>query len=917
MRPPLTLALSRGKRGAGTLAPSAPRAPIAASAAACWPRPTARAAPPSAAIPSIRPTSAGCAPRARRWARRWGWRRGCCTRSSTARARAGRTRSIRSPRRLQRDPGRARPRGDRLLPLGPAADRGLLRRQQAGQGLHRHAARRHQLAAVHGLLGRRPSPRLRRRRGAAVLRRSGAGRPGRAGGLQCGLVPPDPLPAHPDGARRARRARRQHRSAPHGHQRGRRPAAVAQARQRRRAVVGPAGVAGRARRDRHARSSTRTRRASRRRCGARAPSRRRIARGRRAQPASTSATSSASTTGSPAPRASSPATARASTSRRRAPTRSTPSSTATWPRAASASRAPARCRSPASPTPWAGARSAGSPTCWPRTWASRPPSATACAASGARRTSSPARASRPSHMFDAIADGRIKALWVMGTNPAVSLPRADAVRDGAGAARAAGRVGERRLQRHAWRCAHVRAAGGGLGREGRHRHQLRAAHLAPARVPAACRRGTARLVDPERRWRGGWATATPSPIAPRPTSSTSTRACRASRTAAARLRHLRPRRPRRARRSTSSSRSSGRCATAMAPTERLFADGGFFTPDRQGPLRGHRRAAPCRAPSRRLAVRAQHRPRSRPVAHHDAHGAVAAPLRRHIAEPFVEIHPDDAARLGLEQGALARVDDAARRGHRCACWSSAGSSRARCSCRSTGRPRTARARPHRRAGAAGDRPATPASPSPRRRRRASPRSPVSHYGFALSRQPLQARRPRLLGGGAQPPSATSSTSRSMRRPAAGRRGSARCCPRVTRSPSPMPAAGIYRAAVLRDGRLEAIVFVGPDAQAARRPSGSSRSSSVATIPAARAARAAGRPAGRGRRRRGADRVRLLPGGRDAHRGGGRGAGCRTVEKIGARLGAGTNCGSCVPEIRRLIAAQASRAGRARSRHEPA
>ena len=33
------------------------------------------------------------------------------------------------------------------------------------------------------------------------------------------------------------------------------------------------------------------------------------------------------------------------------------------------------------------------------------------------------------------------------------------------------------------------------------------------------------------------------------------------------------------------------------------------------------------------------------------------------------------------------------------------------------------------------------------------------------------------------------------------------------------------------------------------------------------------------------------------------AGCRTVEKIGARLGAGTNCGSCVPEIRRLIAAE--------------
>ncbi|HBT42409.1 MAG TPA: nitrate reductase [Rhodospirillaceae bacterium] len=32
-------------------------------------------------------------------------------------------------------------------------------------------------------------------------------------------------------------------------------------------------------------------------------------------------------------------------------------------------------------------------------------------------------------MFDAVADGRIKALWIMATNPAVSLPDADRVRD--------------------------------------------------------------------------------------------------------------------------------------------------------------------------------------------------------------------------------------------------------------------------------------------------------------------------------------------------------------------------------------------------------------------------------------------------------------------------------------------------------
>jgi assimilatory nitrate reductase catalytic subunit len=32
-------------------------------------------------------------------------------------------------------------------------------------------------------------------------------------------------------------------------------------------------------------------------------------------------------------------------------------------------------------------------------------------------------------MFEAVARGEIKALWVMGTNPAVSLPNADGVRE--------------------------------------------------------------------------------------------------------------------------------------------------------------------------------------------------------------------------------------------------------------------------------------------------------------------------------------------------------------------------------------------------------------------------------------------------------------------------------------------------------
>ena len=49
---------------------------------------------------------------------------------------------------------------------GQLPDRGLLRRQQADEGLHRQRQHRHQLAPLHGVRGRRPQARLRRGRGA-------------------------------------------------------------------------------------------------------------------------------------------------------------------------------------------------------------------------------------------------------------------------------------------------------------------------------------------------------------------------------------------------------------------------------------------------------------------------------------------------------------------------------------------------------------------------------------------------------------------------------------------------------------------------------------------------------------------------------------------------------------------------------
>src|SRR6195952_4348221 len=70
---------------------------------------------------------------------------------------------------------------------------------------------------------------------------------------------------------------------------------------------------------------------------------------------------------------------------------------------------------------WAAARSAASPT-------SSPPEIDRVR----RFWKAPRIASHEGlkavQMFEAIGRGEIKALWVMGTNPAVSLPEADAVR---------------------------------------------------------------------------------------------------------------------------------------------------------------------------------------------------------------------------------------------------------------------------------------------------------------------------------------------------------------------------------------------------------------------------------------------------------------------------------------------------------
>jgi assimilatory nitrate reductase catalytic subunit len=94
--------------------------------------------------------------------------------------------------------------------------------------------------------------------------------------------------------------------------------------------------------------------------------------------------------------------------------------------------------------------------------------------------------------------------------------------------------------------------------------------------------------------------------------------------------------------------------TASRQGGRFFADGGFFTPD----ARARMIPVTPRLPVAKTAPRYPFRlntGRIRDQWHTMTRTALAPRLTQHIAEPFLEIHPDDARALGLEPATLARV----------------------------------------------------------------------------------------------------------------------------------------------------------------------------------------------------------------------------------------------------------------------
>ena len=249
-------------------------------------------------------------------------------------------------------------------------------------------------------------------------------------------------------------------------------------------------------------------------------------------------------------------------------------------------------------------------------------------------------------LFRAVGEGRIKALWVMATNPAVSMPDAGAVRDALATCPFVV-VSDVVADTDTARFAHVRLPAAAWGeKDGTVTNSERCVSRQRALFPmpgearpdwwivkeVACRMG----------WRTSFAYDRPADIWREH----------------ARLSNYQNDGVRRFRLDAQMALSNT-AYDQMAPFrwgDGAFAGGSFPTPD--GRARMVRVGqAPAAAPLPRWPMMLN-TGRYRDQWHTMTRTGLSPKLARHREEPLVEVHPDDAARLGLGESDLARVGTA-------------------------------------------------------------------------------------------------------------------------------------------------------------------------------------------------------------------------------------------------------------------
>jgi assimilatory nitrate reductase catalytic subunit len=328
--------------------------------------------------------------------------------------------------------------------------------------------------------------------------------------------------------------------------------------------------------------------------------------------------------------------------------------------------------------------------------------------------------------------------------------------------------------------------------------------------------------------------------------------------------------------------------------QRFFAGGEFFTNDRKARFIAPERPLLCTETNEGRPLRLN-TGRIRDQWHTMTRTGMSARLGAHLPEPFVEVHPDDAARHGLADGSFARlttdhgqctlkvvVSPRQQRGMLFAPihWSEANASAARVGALVTPVTDPYSGQPEAKA--------TPASITPYE---------YVFRGFVLSRKPLQlpehawwARA--TVNGGLGYLVADNADLKgwsSWLRSVAGEE----------LAEYSDFGGGVYRAASFDDDAIETCLFLGPARDAGDWEVVKELFAAGALSDDQRRMLLSGKPV-QGLASTGPVVCACFGVGRtticDAIAGG-----ARSAAEIGARVKAGTNCGSCIPELKRLIA----------------
>jgi assimilatory nitrate reductase catalytic subunit len=504
-------------------------------------------------------------------------------------------------------------------------------------------------------------------------------------------------------------------------------------------------------------------------------------------------------------------------------------------------------------------------------------------------------------MFEAVARGAIKALWIMGTNPAVSLPRADD-------ARAALRKLELLVVSENVQSTDTTGAG---------------VHVL---LPAAAwgeKDGT--VTNSERRISRQRAFAPPAGEA-RPDWWAVSEAAKRMGFGAA-FDYSGPAAIFREHAALSAFENNGTRDfdlgglaalgdagyDALAPLQwpapagspggkkRMFADGRFFTPSGRARFIAIEEPVLAEAPDAAFPF-LLNTGRVRDQWHTMTRTGLSPKLASHTPDPFVEVNPEDAARLGLSGDGFARVSTA----H--------GSAVLRVKITAAQVPSRIFAPIHwndetaarARVGALVHPITDPHSGQPDSKAVPAALAPVSYaaHGFVLSR----ARAPlagdtvfawNAIEGGYAARFATNESSGTLFEALAAR------SPGAGQATYNDSARGIFRAALILDERLDAVVFFGREGEVPPW-SGLAGVWRLERLDAtARRFLLAGRTASTGFDA--SPTICACFGVKSQAILAAIAGGARSTEAIGARLNAGTNCGSCLPELRRMIATAAGRA----------